>query len=180
MGIPAVKVSIEQVLSGFEQGEEGSIVRIGEKKVFRVRVMGRVVRKFVNEEATYGNIVLDDETGTIRAKFFSQNIEKLGGVQLGDLVEVLGRVRKFQDEVYIIVDELARFEDVNWELLRKLELLNLENPLEKKVLDEIRRGKGTEGELKELFGEEVTGILNTLMEKGEIYEASPGEFACVE
>ena len=180
MGTPAVKASTEQILDGFEQSEEGSTTTINGKRVFRVRVMGRVVGKFINDARTYGNIVVDDETGTIRAKFFSSNIDKLDNIKLGDLVDVVGRVRQFQDEVHLIVDSVAIFDDVNWELLRKLELAIPENKLEKKVLDEIKGGKNTEKLLKTVFGEEATEVIGTLMESGEIYEVTPGKYVCVE
>ena len=180
MGVSAVKSSIEQVLTGFEQDDEGSTATVRGKKVFRVRVMGRVVGKFVNDERSYGNLVLDDETGTIRAKFFASNIHKLDSCAVGDLVEVVGRVRQFQDEVHLIADEVAVFEDVNWELLRKLELALPDNEMEKKVLEKIKNGKNTEKDLKHFFGEDAVDIIGILMERGEIYEVSPGEYVCVE
>jgi RPA family protein len=180
VGVSAAKTSIEQAVAGFEQDEDGSTTMVRGKKVFRVRLMGRVVGKFINDERSYGNVVLDDETGTIRAKFFSSNIHKLDGISMGDLVEVVGRIRQFQDEVHIITDEVAAFEDVNWELLRKLELAVPENGMEKEMLKKIRDGKNTEKELKKAFGDDAVEIVGVLMEKGEIYEVSPGEYVCVE
>lgn len=180
MGVSAVKGSIEQVVAGFEQSDEGSTTTVNGKRVFRVRVMARVVGKFTNDERTYGNLVLDDETGTIRAKFFASSIDKLDGVNVGDLVEVVGRVRQFQDEIHLIADAVGIFEDVNWEFLRKLEIALPENELEKKVLERIKNGENTQKDLKNFFGEEAIEIIGILMDKGEIYEVSPGEYVCVE
>lgn len=179
MGIASVKASVAKVLAGFQETEEGARTVIDGEEAFRVRVVGRVVEKFVNSERSYGNVVLDDETDTIRAKFFSSNIGLVEGAELGDLVEVMGRVRKFRDEVHLTVDEMATFTDVNWELLRKLQLVMPDNRRERRVLEAVKAGEDTLEGLKERLGEDVTDTLRTLLEKGEVYEASPGKYKAV-
>ncbi len=145
----------------------------------RVRVVGRVVGKFLNEEGSFGSITLDDETGTLRAKFFSDSIDRLGKVEWGDFVEVYGRVREFQEEVHVVADAVGVFRDVNWELLRKLQLLKGKDRA-KEVLAAIKGGRGSMEELTAEFGEQVVEEVRQLMERGEIYEKEPKKYAPVE
>jgi hypothetical protein len=47
---------------------------------------------------------------------------KLGKIQVGDLVLVVGRIRSFQGETYINGEMVRRLEDPNWETVRLMEL----------------------------------------------------------
>jgi RPA family protein len=175
-----MKTTVSAVLGGFRETGEGQEVVINGRKVFRVRVMGRVVDLFINNKGTYGDVVLDDETGTMRVKFFSSSIAKMEDVKLGDLVDVVGRVRKFKGEVHMIADEVAVLADMNWELLRKLELCVPDDRREKKVLAAIKMGVSRLEELEEEFGSDVVDPVTALLEKGEVYEASPRVYKAVE
>ncbi|MBR9689368.1 MAG: hypothetical protein GOV01_00525 [Candidatus Altiarchaeota archaeon] len=179
MGLPTTKTSIDAILSGFTGAETVSLVIEG-KPVTRIRIMGRVVDTFLNGEGNYASITIDDETATIRAKFFAQNMSDFKKIQMGDLVDLTGRVKKFQDEVHIITDAVAVFDNVNWGLLRKLELSNPDDGLEKEILGAIKSGTITRKELETKFGESVVETLGVLMNKGEVYESSPSKYSCVE
>lgn len=48
---------------------------------------------------------------------------ELSGFNVGDLIDVIGRVREFEGEVYLVPDFIFRVEDSNWELVRELEIL---------------------------------------------------------
>jgi len=179
---PAIKIPIKFVVDGKIVEEEGGIrIQTPVGKIRKVRVMGRVVAKFVNEDETYGSIVLDDETETIRVKFFREMIEKLKKIQPGDLVDVVGRISVYQEEKSIVCDCCAILHDMNWELLRKLEILeNLKGNREKEVLEYIRK-KG-KAELSEIMARWENGkeVIEKLKEMGEIYEPEPGVFKPVE
>lgn len=92
------------------------------QKVSRVRVMGRILAKFMNEEGTYGTITLDDTTGAIRLKAFRAELRMLKELQMGDLVDCVCKVRKYLDEVYLSPETVVALENPNHELLRRLEL----------------------------------------------------------
>ena len=185
MGLAAKKTAIHDVFVGFKEshkageGSEQKLILDG-RETTHIRVMGRVVAKFLNEDMTFGSITLDDETSTIRAKFFASNIVDLEKIKLGDLVEVMGRVKKYQDEVHIITDSLSVFTDVNFELLRKLELINKNEGEEKKVILAIKNGMNQKEVLTKEFGEEVSDTITVLMDRGDIYESNPGSYSVVE
>lgn len=176
----AVKVSIAKVLQGVEEIDRHLKIRINGEVADRLRIMGRVLGKFINEERSYGNLVLDDETETIRAKFFSQNIYAMENIKLGDLVEVVGFIGKFQDEIHLVANEVAIFTDINWELLRKLEIAIPSDDLEKKLLNKIEGlGETTVDALVNEFGDKVTETVKKLLDRGDIYESSPDKYSVV-
>ncbi|MBR9680568.1 MAG: hypothetical protein GOU98_01965 [Candidatus Altiarchaeota archaeon] len=179
MGLAAKKTSIHDVFIGFKEEPEQKLILDG-KNVTHIRVMGRVVAKFLNEDETFGSITIDDETSTIRAKFFASNITDLNKIKLGDLVEVMGRVKKYQDEVHMITDSLSIFENMNFELLRKLELISKNEGLEKKVILSIKTGLIKREELIKEFGDTAIKTIATLMDRGDIYESNPGSYSVVE
>ncbi len=128
----AVKLSIRDVIEGktVTGGEErvvGVETRLG--KVSRVNIVATVVDRFEGtredenpEGGGFATITLDDGTGVIRAKFWGELSQKLSQIQVGDLVLVIGKVRSFQDEIYLNGEVVRRLDDKNWETLRLLEL----------------------------------------------------------
>lgn len=178
----AVKIPIKFVVDGEVLEEEDGIrVVTPLGKVRKVRIMGRVVAKFINEDETYASIVVDDETETIRVKFFREMVEVAKRIEPGDLVDVSGRVSVYQEEKSVVCDSCIVLEDMNWELLRKLEIAeSLSGGKEEEVLKFIKsRG---EVKLKEIVERWKDGkeIVEKLKEMGEIYEPRPGVFRAVE
>jgi len=47
----------------------------------------------------------------------------LADFKVGDLIDVIGRVREYEGEVYLLPEVIARIEDPNWELVREMEVL---------------------------------------------------------
>lgn len=168
------------VLQGVEEIDRHLKIRINGEVADRLRIMGRVLGRFINEERSYGNLVIDDETETIRVKFFSQNIHAMENVKLGDLVEVMGFIGKFQDEIHIVANEVAIFTDINWELLRKLEIAIPSDDLGEKLLNKIEAlGETTADALVDEFGNKITETLKKLLDRGDIYESSPDKYSVV-
>lgn len=119
----AYKISIGQLIKGkpeFEQERFSRLVLDG-KEIVRVNIIATIVDKFVNEQGSYASLTLDDGTGTIRAKAFSENIAMFKDFQLGDTVKIIGLLRFFNDELYIL-PEIIKDIDARWLLVRKLEL----------------------------------------------------------
>lgn len=123
----AFKVRIGDIISGRFVEVEGKwepnylITPMGQK-VSRVRVMGRVLAKFTNEEGSYGSLTIDDTTGAIRLKAFRTELRLFKEPQMGDLVDCVCKVRKYLDEVYLTPETIVLLDNPNWELLRRLEL----------------------------------------------------------
>lgn len=123
----AFKVPIGDLINGRYVEVEGKwepnylITPIGQK-VSRVRVMGRILAKFTNEEGSYGSLTIDDTTGAIRLKAFRTELRLFKDPQLGDLVDCVCKIRKYLDEVYLTPETVVLLDNPNWELLRRLEL----------------------------------------------------------
>lgn len=193
----AVKVSAKDLTSG-EYIEEGKkkLVKLKEKgTVSKVRILGTIVDKYVADDKNYGHLVLGDSTDTIRLKFFSENISTLENFEEGDLVDVIGFVDSYQDEVYVNPDIINKLEDPNWELLRNLELSELEEgegeeeeDISDIVLEKIRELDSGEGasfnelleELNTYGNNKVVDTVRELMFKGEVFEPKKERLKIVE
>lgn len=134
----AFKVPISDLLNGRYVEVEGKwepnyLVTPMGQKVSRVRVMGRILAKFTNEEGSYGSMTVDDTTGAIRLKAFRTELRLFKEPQLGDLVDCVCKIRKYLDEVYLTPETVVLLDNPNWELLRRLELAR-----ERKKLKELK------------------------------------------
>lgn len=119
----AFKISLGLLSHGsleFDQ-ERFSRLILNNKEIVRVNVIATIVDKFMNEQGSYASITIDDGTGNIRVKVFSDNIAMLKDLQLGDTLMVIGLLRYYNDELYIL-PEIVKQVDARWLLARKLEL----------------------------------------------------------
>ncbi|RLJ02870.1 MAG: hypothetical protein DRP11_02435 [Candidatus Aenigmatarchaeota archaeon] len=158
--LTAVKVPIKSIVTGryFQQEgfESNYLITPQGQKVSRVRVMATVMTKFISDDGNYGFLVLDDGTETIRAKAF-QNTKIFSDIDVGDIVDLFGKVRVYADEVYITPEIIRKINDPNWLILRNLEIIKelkrikeLKNALERfeketADLEEIKKLAKAEG-----------------------------------
>jgi RPA family protein len=117
----AYKTAVRDLVKG-EITEEGSL-RINNLTINRARVLGTVVSKHIGAEDKYAFLVIDDGTETIRIRSFEDTVPIIKEVNLGDIIDVIGRIRKYEDEIYIIPEIIKKITNPNFEILRKLELL---------------------------------------------------------
>ncbi|MDD5417233.1 MAG: OB-fold nucleic acid binding domain-containing protein [Candidatus Aenigmarchaeota archaeon] len=122
--ITSRKVSVTEITTGRfvkKSGFESSYVltQLG-RKLSRVRLLALIVDKYLKEGSNYGAITLDDGTQTIRCKVFV-NVKILDGLTKGELVDVFGKLKEYNGEVYIM-PEIIRKASSNTETLRLLEL----------------------------------------------------------
>ncbi|MEM2956294.1 MAG: OB-fold nucleic acid binding domain-containing protein [Candidatus Pacearchaeota archaeon] len=119
----AYKVRICDLLSGniIFNGERFSSLEIKDKKVSRVNIICNVIDKYTNPEKNFSSLTVDDGTGQVRIKAFSDSISLLDGLDIGDTIKVIGWLRFFNDELYIL-PEIAIKIDPKWGYVRKLEL----------------------------------------------------------
>lgn len=201
----AKKVRIKDIMQGKWVKKEGFdpsfIVTPYGEKVSRTRVMATVVNKFVNEDETFCSITIDDTTDTIRAKTF-KTVAPLGDLKEGDLVDLIGKVREYNDEVYIIPEVVYKVANPNMLFLRKLELIKKlkdwkregrievdEEDISKEVDSEKVRNNilslleanpngMSYDELMDQVGEKeevIEPVINTLLSEGICYEPIPGK-----
>lgn len=128
--LSAKKVRISDIVNGKffpgskEEMKAGyTITPLGEK-VSRVNLIATVTEKFENEDESYATITIDDGTEAIRVKTFKEGVELLQGIEPGNLVLVIGKVKDYQGEIYINGEIVRKIQDVNYENLRKMELLD--------------------------------------------------------
>ena len=149
----ARKVRVSELMNGRWVKREGMepsfVVTDSGEKVSRARVLGTVAARFLSEDGNFGSITLDDGTDTIRAKTF-KTVKPVDESRVGDLVDLVGKVREYNGEIYIIPEIITRVQDPNMEILRRLELIRKARELKARPpeasQEEVSGGGGKEGE----------------------------------
>jgi RPA family protein len=119
----AYKVRISDINEGSYVKEEGwqpnYVITKEGLKVSRANIIATVVSI---EPGTPSNIlVLDDGTGTLGVRAFGE-IANLGSVEIGDIVNVIGKPREFSGEKYIVPEIITKVKDEGWVKLRQKEM----------------------------------------------------------
>ena len=116
--LPAKKVRIIDLTEGrffFGNKQELKpsyiITNYGEK-ISRVNLLGTIIEKFEGEN--FSSVTLDDSTGVTNLRQFGAK-EFFSGFNVGDIITVIGKVKQFNDELYIIS-----------EIVRKIRTLTLD------------------------------------------------------
>ncbi len=121
----AHKVWIKDILANKyikQEGWDPNYVEISGKQVSRVNILATAVSKFMSEDDNYGALTLDDGTETIRAKAFGPDVAKIRDVEIGQLLRLIGKLREYDNEIYLAPEAVRAEDDPNWILVRKLEL----------------------------------------------------------
>ena len=133
----AVKTRVRALLQGefFSGGtiDNPSFLKVGETRLSRVNVVGRVVEKFENPDKTFSSVTVRDATGDIKVKFFAEDIGCASTVSENDFVMVVGKVRER-------IDGTRKERFVLGEVLKKLD-----NALEQEKLRVIELGESGSG-----------------------------------
>lgn len=200
----AKKVRIVDIVSGEWVKKEGMepsyVVTPSKENISRARIVGTVVGKFTSEDGNFASVTIDDCTATMRAKLWKE-IALLGGTNVGDLVNMIGKVREYEGEIYI-VPEIIRKITPDEESLMRLEILaKLKNvssapqsgqkaqapeqtdedtDLRKKVLTVIEGNQDgiKYSDIVQQAGapeEALEGVINELLGEGVCYEPTPGK-----
>jgi RPA family protein len=133
--LPAIKTRLENVMKGKYVTQEGFnpnyiLTRSG-MRVSRVRVMGTIVDKFIAESGKFASLTVDDGSDTIRAKAFN-GVSIVEAVEVGNEVDLIGKVREYQGEIFVMPEIIRVIEDPNEGTLRHLELEKQRSEWEKK------------------------------------------------
>jgi len=123
----AHKVKIEDLVNGKyvrpSESEPSHLLTPWGQRILRAHTIATIIDKFISEDRNYGNLRVDDGSETIRLKAWGQDVQTLDDFKVGDFVDVIGRIREYEGEVYIVPEVIGRVEDPNWELVRELEIL---------------------------------------------------------
>ncbi len=122
------------------------------RRMSRARIVATVVDTFINEDETYGSITLDDGLDTTQIKFFNE-LDLMDGVETGDIIEVVGKVREYQGQIYM-----------NGEIIRKTEP-------EKELLHQLRYKKAL------MEWDQIRKTVKQLKESGKTQEDIEKEMA---
>ncbi len=124
----AYKLWINDIVNGKIEKQEGEFginyFSFKENNVSRVNLMAVVVAKNENEDKSFISITLDDGSNTIRVKTWKEDVRFLDPLEIGSIVNVIGKVKNYNDENYI-VPEIVKKVDPNLYLIRKYELLKI-------------------------------------------------------
>ena len=109
--LTAIKMNIKQIVTGRFIKQEGFtpsyiLTKLG-LRLSRTRILGTVVDKFISESGKLASITLDDGSDTIRAKVFN-DVTMFDNLSIGDTVDVIGRLREYQNEIYIMPEVIAK------------------------------------------------------------------------
>jgi len=118
-------------------------------KISKAKIVGTVVDKFISEDGNYSSITVADDTGTIRVKAFKEDVNIFEKINLGDLVAIVGKIKQYSDENYIIPQIIKKIDNPNFELLHKLEILKTLE-IQKRIFEVINTEKDKFSDLEEL------------------------------
>src|SRR3989338_544793 len=173
-------------------GMEPNYLKIGSKQISRVNILGVAVEK--SEVNNYKALVIDDGSGRISARVFDDKI-LLSNVEIGDVINLIGRPREFSSEKYVIIEAIKKT-DHAWAMVRNIELqkngkdkgnnktirdkeedvvLNQKNKIILMIKD-LDNGDGVL--IETILSKNVDGaekIIDALLKKGDIFEVKPGK-----
>jgi len=140
----AKKIRISDITNGrffFGSREEMRasylITPFGEK-VSRVNLFGTVAETFLSEDGNYSSVTIDDGTGTVRTKVFGNSANLFKEIEAGNMVVIVGKIKQYNDEIYVNAEIAKKISDPNYENLRKLEIQkNLKK--QEKTVGDIRK-----------------------------------------
>ncbi|MFX1597448.1 MAG: OB-fold nucleic acid binding domain-containing protein [Promethearchaeota archaeon] len=130
----AFKLNISDIIYGtYHKSEEGNFLdtRYG-LKILRTHIMATVIEKFEsNSESTpsdatrkdYATLTVDDGTGVIRIKAWQEDTNLIKSINIGDIIDIVGRIREYEDELYLMPEAINKVVDPNWELVHELEII---------------------------------------------------------
>ncbi len=174
MRMTAVKLRIQDLVEGTF---DGKYVHTMFGEVSEARILGTLIDVFISDDNNYISLTVDDGTETVRIKAWGQDVGNLKQFLKGDLIDVVGKVREYNDEIYLTSEVISRVPPNKW-VLRELELMKVfvesgakrpvigAEPEEVKQVEpeaeiaaesEVRSEEveAERGELKEVQGEEV-------------------------
>jgi RPA family protein len=110
-------------------------VIVRDMKIARVNLIGAVISKNVSDN--FSSIMIDDSSGALAVRVWKDNIFMLQNIAVGDLVLIVGKIKSFNNRIYVIPDFVRKLENKDWAKVRKLGLIKkygavdrIENPAE--------------------------------------------------
>jgi RPA family protein len=116
-------------------------------------------------------IMVDDSSGQIQVRTFDNTIT-LDNLEVGNIIVLIGKIREYNQEKYIIPEIIKIVEDQKWVTIREKEIEFLEKNLEKQPIEEskdteettIEKNQETE-DLEEIIESSPTEDIYNLIKK---------------
>ena len=152
-----------------QQGEwEPNFVEVKDKKVSRVNLIASITSS--TETEGYLALTIDDGSGSsTMLKTWKEDTKLLEEFKPGDIVNIVGRIREYNNQKYITPELIKKLDNPNWELLRKLELLKEYGKPSKKEPEIVPEEKVPE------TPQEVPKVKEEVVTEDIVEEAPPSE-----
>ncbi len=202
----AFKLRIRDILGSQYNKVEGAnpnFLLLKGSEISRFNIIAVIIQKQIAE--TNVQFGIDDGTGTITARMF-EDIMQAKNIMPGDVVNIIGRPREYNDEKYILIEAIKKINHL-WAQVRELELsrnhvkdseeasveseesMNQEDVKDSlnpslqllKLIKEFDKGDGVPIEMLSENGiENADEIVSLLLREGEIFEIRPGRVKVLE
>lgn len=120
-----------------ETMKPSSLLTVFGERISRVAICGTVVERYDSGGGNFSSLTIDDGTDAIHVKAFNEGVDSIRGISNGDFVIVVGKIKGYMDENFVVPEIVKRVNDPNFETFWKLERLN-EIYEKKKVIDGIK------------------------------------------
>ncbi|MFQ5831482.1 MAG: hypothetical protein ACE5H4_02140 [Candidatus Thorarchaeota archaeon] len=118
--ITAVRASIADIINGTYQNVNGPhVVSPHGVELRRVALVGFIVDQYSGQG--FASITIDDGTETIRAKAWGGEASSLEKVEQNILTLIIGKVREYEGEVYLVPEIVRELDDPNYLSVHQLE-----------------------------------------------------------
>ncbi len=200
----AYKVRVSDILNGIfiKDGISAGYVRLNDAIVSRVNLIATVVYKS-EQQSAYASAIVDDGTGKILLRSF-ENANFFSKVDVGDAVLVIGKIREFNDERYVLPEIFKKINNPAWMNLRAMELKNLKiiekdiiknenKPVIEQVVSNIAEdiylliktldngdGVPIDAVINNSNSKNPEELINKLLEIGDVFEIKPGRLKVLE
>ena len=116
----AVRASVADIIHGTYSEEDGHhVVSPQGVELRRVVLVGFIVKQYIGQ-GSFASITIDDGTETIRAKAWGET-QSLEQAEPNTLAMIVGKVREYEGEVYIVPEIVHPLDDANYITLHQLE-----------------------------------------------------------
>ena len=199
----AYKVRISDILNcSFVKNDiSAGYVKLNDLNVSRINIIATVVYK-PEHPSSYASAVIDDGTGKILLRSFESNY-LFSKVDVGDIILVIGKIREYNNEKYVLPEILKKINNSKWINLRTMELNNIKNP-EKEIIKnksvavekvdhdnndgvyliikKLDNGDGVSVDevINNSNCSNAEEIINKLLENGDVFEIKPGKLKVLE
>ncbi|MHA2141296.1 MAG: hypothetical protein ACXADC_01035 [Candidatus Thorarchaeota archaeon] len=116
----AVRASVIDIINGDYSEDNGPhVISPHGVELRRVALVGLIVDQYSGQG--FASLTIDDGTETIRAKAWGGEATSLDKVQTNILALVVGKIREYEGELYIVPEIVRELDDPNYMTVHKME-----------------------------------------------------------